>query len=223
MLVIEGINSSLLQEVNDHLFPKNHKNFFIITAFAAFLIIVIVLLSMFWPRNEMNFIEMGLLGEHKMASGYFPNEDNILSADSEIKWFIYLHNHLETTQKVIVRVKLVNSTMDIPDDQKHLPSSQIFLIELPSSLSIDETTLLPFSWSVLEATSQEDSINLRRIMINDQAIEVNVSDSINSFRLIFELWVYNSSSQEYEFGWESEKGLSSSSIYMTFSLAQIFG
>ena len=118
-----------------------------------------------------------------MASGYFPNEDNILSADSEIKWFIYLHNHLETTQKVIVRVKLVNSTMDIPDDQKHLPSSQIFLIELPSSLSIDETTLLPFSWSVLEATSQEDSINLRRIMINDQAIEVNVQFKFTGIRV----------------------------------------
>ena len=175
--------------MNAHLFSKNHKFFFILTAFSAFLIIVILLLSVFWPRNEMGFIEMGLLGEHKKASDYFPNEDNILSAGSEINWFIYLHNHLENTQKIIVRVKLVNSTMDIPDDQKHLPSSQTYLMELPLALSIDETTLLPFSWSILEATSEENSINLQRIIINGQTIEVNVSDSLNSFRLIFELWL----------------------------------
>ena len=205
------------------MFSKNHKFFFILTAFSAFLIIAILLLSMFWPRNEMSFIEMGLLGEHRKASDYFPNEDNILRAGSEINWFIYLHNNLENTQKIIIRVKLVNSTMDIPDDQKHLPSSQTYLMELPLALSIDETTLLPFSWSILEATSEENSTNLQRIIINGQTIEVNVSDSLNSFRLIFELWVYNSSSQEYQFGWESEKGLSSSSIYMTFSFAETFG
>lgn len=165
----------------------------------------------------MRFLELGLLGEHKTASDYFPNGDYVLSVGSEIQWFIYLHNHLGTTQDVIIRVKLLNSTMDAPDDQKNIPSSQISFIEFPSSLSVNETTLLPFSWSILEADSQEDSSRMQRIFVNDQEIEVDISDSYNFFRMVFELWVYDSSLQEYRFGWESEKGLSSASIYVAFN------
>jgi len=199
------------------LFSRNRKNFFIVFSFIVFFIVAVVLISVSWPRYEMRFLELGILGEHKTALDYFPNDDNILSIDTEIKWFVYLHNHLGSAQDVIIRVKLINSTMEAPDDQKNLPSSQVSFIEFPLILDVDETTFLPFSWSILEAAAYEHSLSLERIMVNDEVVEVDVSDSSNSFRMVFELWVYDSSSQQYGFGWESEKGLSSASIYIGFS------
>jgi hypothetical protein len=54
-------------------------------------------------------------------------------------------------------------------------------------------------------------------MINGQSVEVNVTAFFdNSFRMVFELWVYDPSSHEYKFGWGSEKEFYSASIYIWF-------
>jgi len=132
-------------------------------------------------------------------------------------WHIYLHNHMGSDQSVLVRVKLLNSTMLVPNDLNHTASPQAPFLELPLVLTIDETVQIPFSWSIVEADPQNGSIFL---MVNNDPVTVDgVVFSDNRLRLVFELWVYNPLTDLYEFGWDSGKGYYSTSVYMWFSLA----
>jgi len=55
-------------------------------------------------------------------------------------------------------------------------------------------------------------------MVNNQTVHVDVGASSDlRFRLVFELWVYDQSSGEYLFGWDSGKGFYSVSLYMWFT------
>lgn len=188
-----------------------------IGALVLFSILVIAVISAFWPRYEERFFELGLLGEDKKAEGYYPNDNSTLKVGSQIHWYIYIHNHMGSVQNVCIRVKLLNSTMEVPNDREHKPSPFAFFVEFPLSLSVDETLFVPFSWSISEAASQNGSIIIKRLMVNNQTVEVNVpAFPDHGFRMVFELWVYDQSSQEYKFGWESEKEFHSASLYIWF-------
>jgi len=165
----------------------------------------------------MRFFELSLLGKDKMAKDYYFNDNFSLKVGSQVDWFIYIHNHIGTNQNVIVKVKLVNSTMDLPTDLDNKPSPFDPIAEFPLSLSVNDTLIVPFSWSIVKAISQKNSTHLKQLLVNDQIVEVDVPAFSGSFfRMVFELWVYDQCSQTYEFGWESEKGLSSSSIHLAF-------
>ena len=121
-------------------------------------------------------------------------------------------------EDVRVRVKLLNSTNDLPDDQKHEPSKANTVAEFPLSLSVNETVFVALSWSIMNAESRNGSTVIKSLMINEHAVEVTVSDLISSFRIIIELWVQDPNSKNFVFGWESKEGFSSASIYMGFKL-----
>ena len=134
-------------------------------------------------------------------------------------WYIYVKNHVGGEQKISVRVKLLNSTMALPNDQEHQPCPVTPLADFPVSLTDNETTLIPFSWSITKSETQNNSLSINRIMVNENTYDVQVSGPSNSaFNLVFELWVQDQHSQEYLFGWESSKGFSSASLNMGFKL-----
>ena len=202
-------------------FPwKEYKPFFLIGGLVLVLIIAVAVISYFWPRYEERFFELGLLGRNKMAEDYYPNGNSSLEVGSDVLWYIYIHNHMGTVQDVLVRAKLVNSSMLIPDDREHVPSPAPFFFELPVSLDVDETKTIPFSWSILEADFQNDSIIINRLMVNNQTVNIDVSAFFDSrCRVVFELWVYDQSSNEYRFGWDSGEDFYSVSLYIWFSPA----
>jgi Protein of unknown function (DUF1616) len=184
---------------------------------AAFLILAAGLIWAFWPAYEEQFIEFGLLGKNKMAEDYFTDVNSTITMGSQLDWYIYIHNHMGNSQTVIVRVKLLNSTMEIPNNQKHEPSPYPSLDELPLTLSNNETLLLPFSWAITGLERQDNSVLINQLAINSETFVAHVSTPSNSFfRIVFELWVYNSSTKEYEFGWTSGEEFSSASLYLGF-------
>ena len=188
-----------------------------IGALVLFSILAVAVISAFWPRYEERFFELSLLGKDKKAEGYFLNDNSTLEVGSQVLWYIYIHNHMGSLQNVSVRIKLLNSTMEVPNDREHKPSPFASFVEYPASLSVDDTLFVPFSWGILDVVSQNSSIILKRLMVNGQTVEVNVSAfSDYLFRMFFELWVYDQSSHEYKFGWESEKEFYSASSYMGF-------
>lgn len=204
-------------------FPwKEYKPLFMIGALVLILIVAVAVISHFWPRYEERFFELGLLGRNKMAEDYYPDGNSTLEVGSEMFWYVYIHSHMGSVQDVLVRVKLLNSTMPIPDDREHIPSSEPVFFELPVSLDVDETKMLPFPWSVLETeVSGNDSVTVNRLLVNDEAVDVDVTARATSdirFRVVFELWVLDESSGEYVFGWDSGKEFYSVSLYMWFSL-----
>ena len=156
---------------------KKHIPIIIIGIFIIFLILTGVFISIFWPRYEMRFFELSLLGKDKMAKDYYFNDNFSLKVGSQVDWFIYIHNHIGTNQNVIVKVKLVNSTMDLPTDLDNKPSPFDPIAEFPLSLSVNDTLIVPFSWSIVKAISQKNSTHLKQLLVNDQIVEVDVPES----------------------------------------------
>lgn len=202
-------------------FPwKEYKPFFVIGGLVLILIVAVAVISAFWPRYEERFFELGLLGRNKMAEDYYPNGNSTLEVGSEVRWFVYIHNHMRSVQDVLVRVKLLNSTMPIPDDRGHIPSMEPYFFELLVSLDIDETKEIPFPWSIDKAHNTNDTVTVNRLLIYEETVDVDVSTTSDiRFRMVFELWVLDESSGQYLFGWDSGKEFRSASLYMWFGLA----
>jgi len=193
------------------------KTILIIGALVLCSVLAVAAISTFWPRYEERFFEFGLLGKDKTAEGYYPNDNSTLSSNSQVRWYIYIQNHMGDVENVSVRVKLLNSAMEAPNDTRHEPSPFPPFVEFPLSLSVDETLFVPFSWSISETVSQGNSIVIKSLMVNGQTFRVDVPAFSNSlFSMNFELWVYDPSSHEYRFGWESGEEFSSASLNMWF-------
>jgi hypothetical protein len=174
------------------------------------------LIGVFWPKYEAQFIEFGLLGKDKMAEGYYPNNNSTLYLNSSVNWHFYIHNHMRSIQTIVIRVKLLNSTMEMPSDKENRPSPSTTLTEIPLSLSVEEVAIVPFSWTLHEVFQQERLTIIKYLTVNNQIFFIDVLDSNSSFRMVFELWVYDRSLQEYQFGWNIEEELFSTSLYMDF-------
>ena len=183
------------------------------------LIVIIALMSSVWPTNEDEFIEFGLLGKNKTADAYFPNANAELGVGAQSNWYIYVHNHMGSAQKVSVRIKLLNSTMQLSNERENEPSSYSSFFEWSSSLYANETALLPFVWSIAKATRQNNSVAIENLIVNGQEVKVDVESIFPyTFYVTFELWTFDSSLGEYKFGWESEKGLSFATLNMGFDV-----
>jgi len=198
----------------------SYKPIVLIAAIALSLTVPIAVISAYWPRYEERFFELGLLGEEERTERYYPNNNSTLEIGSLALWNIYIHNHMGTPQNVSIRVKLLNSTMQTPDNREHVPSPFSHFVELPLSLGVDETKIVPFAWSIGEVDYGNDSVTIRRLVVNNQTFNVEVSALLdNRYRIIFELWVYDQSTHQYAFGWDSGKEFYSASLYMWFSVA----
>ncbi len=201
---------------------KKFKPLIVISVFILLIVGFVYVVGLYWPRYEEYFFELGLLGSGMSAEGYFPNNDSAVYIGTPLSWFVYVHNHMGSDQEILIKVKLLNSTMIGPDDRQHEPGPYDSVVELPLSLSIDETELIPFSFSILDVAFDNGTI-IKAVIVNDDFIDVNVRDNPeNRFRVVFELWIYDHSMNEYVYGWYSKGERYSASIYAWFSLKQSF-
>jgi len=197
---------------------NEYKPVFVLFSLIGLLTASVYVVSLYWPKYEEYFFELGLLGKDGKAEGYFPDDNSTIHIGSPVSWQIYLHNHMGSGQEIIIRVKVLNSTMPAPDDREHEPSEQPCIAEIPLTLAIDETKIIPFSWSVLDAEPLNGTV-IKSLIINDEVTEVDViSSSDDRFRVVFELWVHDESSDQFVFGWYSKGEFYSASIYMWFNL-----
>jgi hypothetical protein len=196
---------------------KTSKHTLLIIVLIIFFLLSTLIIIVFWPRYELEFIELGLLGKDKQATDYFFSDTSTVPLNIPIDWNIYIHNHMVNSQDIIIKIKLLNSTMQTPNNQKQIPSPYDSITDLPIFLKSNETLIVPISWSIDDLVFDSGLIILTRLIINDQKIPVNISTLSDSFfRMVFELWVFNQSLNEYQFGWYSGEEISSSSIYMGF-------
>ena len=196
---------------------QEYKLIIIIGLLISLLIASVYVVSLYWPKYEEYFFELALLGEDGMAENYFPDDNSSIYLGTPVFWYIYLHNHMGADEKVVVRVKILNSTMLAPDDQGHIPSFELPVMSVPVSLSVDETVLVPFSWSVLDIDYQNGTI-LKELIVNNENFKFNVRSQDDKFRIVFELWVYDQETSDYIFRWSSKGEFYSASIYMWFEL-----
>ena len=199
------------------MFFKTLKTSLLLLVLIAGLIFIVAIISSVWPTQENWFMELGLLGSNKTADAYFSNLDSTLEAGVQNTWYLYVHNHMDRVQDISIRIKILNSTMTLPNDIENEYSPYVHFTEFPLFLSVNETILVPFTWSIPEVLIQTDSVVIKRLMVNNQIYEIDVMTSSDSFfRMVFELWVYDASSQEYTFGWNLEENMFSASLHIGF-------
>ena len=204
------------------MFFKKIKPALTLVGLVVFLIVIVAFISSIWPTQENWFIELGLLGKNKTADSYFSNFDSTIEVGEQNTWYLYVHNHMDSVQDISIRIKILNSTMTLPNDIENEYSPNVHFTEFPLSLSVNETILVPFTWSIPEVMVQTDSVVIKRLMVNNQIYEVDVMTLSDSFfRMVFELWVYDGPSQEYKFGWNLKENMFSVSLHIGFRVVSI--
>ena len=102
------------------------------------------------PRRGEPFMALAVLGEEGMAEKYYPGDDPDIELGEEVRWTLYLYNHMGEARYVAVRVKLLNSTMLAPNSTSCSPSPAPVVYDVRRVLLDNETGFYPFSWSVEE-------------------------------------------------------------------------
>ena len=154
--------------------------------------------------GEEQFFALAVLGEEGMVEKYYPDDDPNIEVGEEIHWSLYLYNHMGETQYVAVRVKLLNSTMAAPNSTSCSPSPAQVFYEVRRVLFDNETWLHPFSWSIENVGPVGNFLNIELLSVNDENIETNfISKDGNNILIVLELWVYDESLNDFQFGWSS--------------------
>jgi len=198
---------------------KKFKFIFILIFILIIIILIIAAIGTFWPKYEEEFIGLGLLGKNKTAEGYYPDDNPNLEIGSNVDWYIYVENHFGKSNDILIKIKLLNSEMELPDDKEGRASPIMAFTEFPLSLSMDEQLLIPLSWSIYEADNQNSLSVIKKLIINDEIVQLSPVSSLDSrFTMVLEIWVFDPISQEYYFGWEDGSRLSSASTYIHFNV-----
>jgi len=182
---------------------EEYLGLFTVSLLVLLLIAVVAVFASVWPRYEEEFVAMGILGEGMRAEGYYPNGNSSLEVNSQVQWYIYLYNHRPAPSSVLIRVKVINSTVPSPNRTLRAPCPADSAFETTTVLRTNETRLIPYTWLVSEAFRSGDSLIVNKLVINGSDVYPNVScGDGGGFRMIFELWTYDEASQGFRFGWE---------------------
>ena len=176
-----------------------------LTAFAVVATLVTsgVAYSILHPVPSEQFFAMWILGSGGLAEHYYPGDDPNLRSGEEVNWTLGLYNHMGSLQYVVVRVKLLNSTIASPDELTGTPSPAAPILEFTRILVDNETWSIPFEWRIERLASRGETLLLTGLSI-DRAYfsgELVTAISGSNYRFVFELWFYDLQSNSLAFSW----------------------
>ena len=149
---------------------------------------------------------LAVLGEEGMAEKYYPGEDPSIEVGEEVRWTLYLYNHMGEVQYVAVRVKLLNSTMLAPNSTSCTPSNAPVVFEVRRVLLNNETCLYPLDWSLLEVDGDGELLTIDGLMMNGEVFQTDVEAFHGyNFRVVLELWVFEKASEGFIFRLRSDE------------------
>jgi len=155
------------------------------------------------PPPSEQFFALWILGSEGLAEHYYPNDDPNLRIGEEVNWTLGVYNHMGSLQYVVVRVKLLNSTVASPDELSGRPSPASPLFEFTRVMVDNETWSLPFRWSIDNLDARGRSLLLTGLAINQVHFRGELVTAVSGFnyRFIFELWFYDQTSNDLSFSW----------------------
>ena len=192
----------------------------------TFVLILIVSFAFFTsvftiPKTGERFFVLALLGSGKMAENYFPNNNSTVLLNEEVSWYVEAYNYVPTVQYVSVVVKLINSTISSPDSVNCVPSPASYeIMNFSVFLTYEKSMLIPFVWKVSAIAIHDDLVEINSINFNGVVVPSRIG-AMNgtNFRLVFELWQFNTTSNQFEFAWDSGFGLRCAWVQMVFDVA----
>jgi hypothetical protein len=155
----------------------------------------------FFPQTKF-FTEMYLLDSAHMADDY----PYSITRNVNYNVFLDVSNHLGSTATYRVEVKFRNELQSVPDSFQHTPSSLSSLNNVKTTVADKANWELPITFSLDYSLASADQINFNSLTFNGQHLSLNgLSTKYNSAtgifygNLIFELWIYNSATNTYQY------------------------
>ena len=158
------------------------------------------------PRPEEHFFASWILGSQSLAANYYPNDNPNIGVREEVRWALGVYNHMGSLQYVVLRVKLLNSTMTSPNDALGQPSLAPAILEFSRVLVNNETWSIPFVWEILNSTLKGGHVTITRVSINQTSLTGQFASAVSgyNFRFVFELWYYDTATNDLAFSWRTD-------------------
>lgn len=147
------------------------------------------------------FYTLGLGG---LAERYFPSSTANILPGTALTWSVGVYNHMGILRMVKVRFKLLNLTMQGPDQVNGIPAQRDPFFEVTRLILSNETWILPVAWSVGNATIVGNFTEIHSLIFNKRVLTSNVEISAlhgYNFRIVIELWVYDDTTGAFGFQW----------------------
>ena len=156
------------------------------------------------PRDFERFMSISTLGSSMLIDDYYPNPNSVVKIGDNVTWYVQIFNRMGNSELVSIRVKVLNSTDPIPDDNNNTPSPIEHIYEAIRLVKHNSTWTYKLSWSILEIERNGNYTIIKKMNINGKVIELNVrSIEGKNFRIVLELWRYNPDTNRFEFSWRS--------------------
>jgi hypothetical protein len=155
------------------------------------------------PRPREQFFQLYVLGANHMAADYYPNNDTDIRLGEPVTWYLGVTNNMGTVQLASILVKIGNQTIKPPDDQQALESPAPVVAEFMRFMQDNETWETPLVWSITDAVSVGGSTRILVLQIDNATYQIQDVSASNghNFRLILELWTWQTETNAFEFGW----------------------
>ena len=180
-----------------------YRSIYVVTTVVLILLANIYLISTVLPITEglwdHPFSEFWVLGPDHTIGGY---PFNVIVGRKEAL-FVGVRNHLDHVAYYEVQVKLCNRTQPLPDRGE--PSALPFIRAFRFILKEGEGWETSFNFTIWDASFFDSSSSIGLLAINNDVYEVNSSSHWNPaqsgfyYYLFFELWLYNITSQHFEY------------------------
>jgi len=157
------------------------------------------------PRPREQFFQLYVLGANRLLSDYYPNNDPNIGVGDLVRWHLGVTDSMGSVQLVVIRIKLANQTIRPPDDLQAQPSPAPLITEFRRFIQDNETWEMPFFWQIVNADMPEGSTRILEMQINNETYQVPVVTAVDghNFRVILELWTWETQSETLQFGWSS--------------------
>ncbi|HKX80804.1 MAG TPA: hypothetical protein VJL54_00975 [Nitrososphaera sp.] len=188
---------------------------FFLLVFGSFLSIMLtVAYASVGSKPQEQYIMLSTVGSDMTTKSIYPTSGPLVSEGDTLDWNVQLYNHMGESEYVEIRLKLLNSTQQGPDNVLHLPSPAAHIYEERIALASNETAVIPIAINIADAEAGAGGATaIRALTVNGAEITgLNVAnDKSNNFRFIIELWRHDVETESFVFTWPS--GLESESAW----------
>ncbi|HJS83356.1 MAG TPA: hypothetical protein VJ742_11030 [Nitrososphaera sp.] len=180
---------------------------FFLLVFGSFLSIMLtVAYASVGSKPQEQYIMLSTVGSDMTTKSIYPTSGPLVSEGDTLDWNVQLYNHMGESEYVEIRLKLLNSTQQGPDNVLHLPSPAAHIYEERIALASNETAVIPISIKIADAElARGDDTAIRSLTVNGAEITgLNVTNvKSNNFRFIIELWRHDVETESFVFTWPS--------------------
>jgi len=153
-----------------------------------------------YPSGEQ-FSEFFLLGTERMAEGY----PHSIVPDQKYTVYFGVGNHVGSLTYYLVNIKLLSDSERLPDVDAEADSPSEVLQEYRFIVEDEQVYEKALTFSFSNTTISNNQLTVGNLQLNGENIKVdkvaiwNSTKSEYPYKLLLELWVYNSQSSGFEF------------------------